>query len=567
MADDMSSLEPLLLDQRQEAEADEPSPRQLDRKLSFLYCLNGVTLALPTTALLWTVNTQTAIPVHILPSYAAISFLPFSLKPLYALASNLCGLKRDSLLSLLLLLHALAILLTSLLLKPGTVVLCFGLAFLRGLTSAWPEFLLGLSLIDQASSMTGTYSINAARFQAQAATARNVGSTVAHALTVAWLVTESELQQRQAHILLMTTAVITVTGAFVTLLWKHPLSGIRQQTPPRATYSSSPSSHQSTEEQDPLWQPEESSSRTHSDCHCDTQVSSLGGLVAWLQLSVLLLVLRPVPVNATGRIAWFVFMGFSLLVLLLQITTTEEKRSRVGLCLMLRQAAVPSLSYVMTSFIYSALEKHGSLFQLLSVTDMAVTLGASWSYGKVLSDRPLGWTMAGTTALAAVASLSNVPLVHLLATDHSLIAKVVWTITIRSLVTWTNEWKILPDIILATVSVDTRGSHDASRTEATERLLDAERRNHCEREAQEEHSFPDESLNHKSLQYGTLLSCVDFGGQIGTFLASPLVGWFGTSRDNNWAHLDQLLALNSCFVLFSVSFLLLLKNECSLTKN
>jgi len=50
-------------------------------------------------------------------------------------------------------------------------------------------------------------------------------------------------------------------------------------------------------------------------------------------------------------------------------------------------------------------------------------------------------------------------------------------------------------------------------------------------------------------------------GQLRALLAGTLVALVGTSRDNDWAHLDWLQAISSSLMLCSISLLLIIRHE------
>eukprot|EP00814_Leptocylindrus_danicus_P019594 CAMPEP_0116038866 /NCGR_PEP_ID=MMETSP0321-20121206/23136_1 /TAXON_ID=163516 /ORGANISM="Leptocylindrus danicus var. danicus, Strain B650" /LENGTH=564 /DNA_ID=CAMNT_0003517807 /DNA_START=294 /DNA_END=1985 /DNA_ORIENTATION=- len=178
----------------------------LPKPLLFLYALNGATLSLPSLALTAIVNDRAAIPVELLSAYGAVAFLPFSLKPLYGYLSILARryFATHIFLAFLLFLSGVATCATAFVPKHG-VALCFIIAFLRGLTVAFPEYLLGLVLISftRANACVDTANIQedqsigdgndgeneasepldfkllSSIYQGQAATARNMGSCLA----------------------------------------------------------------------------------------------------------------------------------------------------------------------------------------------------------------------------------------------------------------------------------------------------------------------------------------------------------------------------------------------------
>ena len=194
---------------------------QLPNPLRILFAFNGAIFILPNLALLSIVNNRASIPPSYLPAYGAISFLPWSIKPLYAFLSTWIiaqhhWVQRHTLIAILLCSSGLSFWGTAFI-PEGGVVMCFVWGFVRGIASSWPEFLLGLTLIDTArglsvmdvtekqsegdgniddvdgdrreapisrrASSTGRYEEIVSVFQAQAATSRNVGSLSAGIFT------------------------------------------------------------------------------------------------------------------------------------------------------------------------------------------------------------------------------------------------------------------------------------------------------------------------------------------------------------------------------------------------
>merc|ERR1712224_113221 len=48
-----------------------------------------------------------------------------------------------------------------------------------------------------------------------------------------------------------------------------------------------------------------------------------------------------------------------------------------------------------------------------------------------------------------------------------------------------------------------------------------------------------------AIEYGTLISCIDFGDQLGSLTVAPLVAILNVSRENNFLHLDYLILICS----------------------
>ena len=134
--------------------------------------------------------------------------------------------------------------------------------------------------------------------------------------------------------------------------------------------------------------------------------------------------------------------------------------------------------------------------------------------------------------------------------------KVVMTIAFKTVLGFTSEWKFLPDLVLATVSVDAMADAPSGTCNSSDRPTDDDSPP-CSPPT-DEHGTQEQTTASVGLQYGTLVSCIDFGGQLGALLGGPLVALFGTSRDNDWSHLGLLQVINSTMMLLSIAFLFIL---------
>ena len=350
------------------------------------------------------------------------------------------------------------------------------------------------------------------------------------------------------------------------------------------------------------------------------------GLVVLLQLLVVLLTLRQSLVqNFITKIGWTCLVSI-LTVLFFYCayyqsskvrthsdaneTTTatntrgHEETLRVGLYLILRYS-IPSVSYLMSSYIYTIYEDIPSILQILSLLDMCVTTFACYIYSKYLSKYSAGkqllWLIVTTTMLSGISSFGNVILIRVLnpksPTQHeqhddenySMTTKIICTIVINAIIGFFNEWKFFPDVVLATaVSVgsitgntfetsSTSLSHDevspAGRTihETTndDPLRPTPMSQHDDghnASAVNNNTASSSSLSlpaARGVQYGTLLSCIDFGDQIGILLAGPLIAIFHTTRsnsssDDHWQHLEVLQIINSIMILLSAFLIFIL---------
>lgn len=181
--------------------------QKLPAPIRILYGLNGMTEAFPTLALVAMVNDRIEIPISFVPAYFAVSFLPYSLKPLYAIAANVAKNRKRMLLVVLYICSGLSFQVTAFL-QRGQIVTCFLVAFLRGVFVSSAEFMIGLGLLSCASAsvialklatdeMITDHDDSLHRshrrlhekllscFQSDAATFRNIGSFLSQLLSFA----------------------------------------------------------------------------------------------------------------------------------------------------------------------------------------------------------------------------------------------------------------------------------------------------------------------------------------------------------------------------------------------
>jgi hypothetical protein len=581
-----------------------PPPPKLSLPLRIMFAMNGVTLALPTTALMFILNTRVAMELTIIPTYAAIAFLPYSLKPLYAFLSTAMAPRhrRHMVISLLLVASGLCQAGTSLI-PVGGVWACILFGFMRGVTSAWPEFLLGLTLIDQArqEQPEHIYAETAARFQAEAATARNLGALAAHAAVTGFFAVFNELNDDSVTLLLFVAGALNCISALVA--WRYRVGST---TMPTITTRDAEESPLASLTSDLPRRPSYDSFSDESDRgDCESLLSPCCAgpsdatrrnirLVVLLQLVIVLFSLRKPIEEIIPKIAFTLMVAASIFALVVTGCQSAynsvrwERSHRVGLFLILRHA-LPSVSNIMSSYFYSLFSSMPAFLQVVALSDNFITTLASWSYGKVLSryskEEQLYVVIAGTTVLAAVASLGNLLLVKYCNPDSSWASMVCLAIGVKTVTTWTSEWNFLPDVILATVSAvpdhDSQAvpEHDSQDTSPTTAMtptalspstIDEDTLATCNdtptatgtatANPTDEHSARGGDDSEKvDIQYGTLISCIDFGDQLGSLLAGPIVAALGISRENDWAGMNTLIQLSSLAALLSIGFIAILR--------
>eukprot|EP00536_Pseudo-nitzschia_multiseries_P014519 jgi/Psemu1/320675/estExt_fgenesh1_pm.C_7190001 len=318
-------------------------------------------------------------------------------------------------------------------------------------------------------------------------------------------------------------------------------------------------------------------------------------LVVLLQCVLVLIALKGPIVESSSHFVWSVSvttLAFGILLALLALWCgngthdgdgdSNSKTLRVGLYLVLRNA-VPSDATILASFVYSLLgESQPLTMQLLAVLGMGVSSLSSWSYTRLFSTRfgggrPLLWLMGGTIVLASLASLVNIAVVR--AYWHSkedeeveggdgdagpMSTRLLLVVVVSKIVTtFFEEWAFLPELVLATTSVSlpmtpaaSSGNNGGGPT-AERALLTRANSQELElgpmpavsaspRETRDENLHrSNDNYNHNdkriAMEYGTLVACIDFGDQLGSLAAAPLVAILNISRDNDFLHLDRLI--------------------------
>ncbi|GKY91739.1 hypothetical protein MPSEU_000145700 [Mayamaea pseudoterrestris] len=637
------------------------SSRSLPTEIRLLFGLIGVSLALPMMALMYLVNTQVKLPLSLLPAYGAVCFMPYSLKPLYAILSqcyqefqhewNKCGdnnyqavsnanrsnvqsatfknsMQLPLLLPILFLLQALA-LVGTLFATSITTLFVAGLA--RGIAGAWPEFLLELELVRRVSHIDSanhgdddsgcatsaeatsdatpatidtattdeTYMASdgdpplsncasaASILQSQAATARSLGSWAGHvvALLLMSVSTTSSMSWGMAAWLLGTTALLNVLGSCYA--WYYRVGAhVGDETNDDATIDN-------TEESPPLCNGLLVSDDFSTECDAmdgeemayanKLQTQGFAGrfhgkaVVCILQLCVIVLVLQGPMVASSFSWIWYTAMAivvFIFVASIMVVTMSEQPATyRVGLFLIMRHS-MPTASYLLASFVYELFEANPVVIQILSVLDMGILTLASWSYGVLFGQHGMAdgrsgtscnrnrynlyHVMIGTTVAAAVVSLvGQLVLISTVPTMSSIVKRAVTVLVVRSLGNIVGEWKFLPDVVLATVASSTPMAAKKRVTKSINR---------------EEHNVETvkssstvcsngpkkDTLVASGIQYGSLISCIDFGGQLNGLIVGILVNALGISRENGWKNLDRLVEVASLSTFLSVGLIFFL---------
>ena len=535
-----------------ENDLSDPNDISLTFPLQILFSLNGATLSLPSTALMYIVNTRASIPIVYLSVYGALAFLPNSLKPIYAYLSDFFP-RRDKLLTALLFLSGASIASTALVPKGG-IIACFVIAILREVFSAWPELLLGITMLQDAqtkaahcrsssepttgTTTTSNFDAIAARFQSQAATARNMGSWSATVVGFGFFlyrhyhVTKgSELNDFAVNLILVATGLVNVLGAIFAWYhrvgYRHGYERLESEVVPN------------TVEADMMVSTTRESTKS-SQLLCGNVL-----LIVLLQLLVVAFAMRSPLVGASSELVWNLLLLALTSAMIVTVGLNYDKWSRahrVGFFLIVRHA-IPNSGFLMGSFVYELFQSEPMALQVFGVFSGGITTLSSWSYGRLLarysSATQIMAVIFGTTLLASVVSLLDVFVTNLDKNDNQW-KMIVTVMAISVFTTFVDEWSFLPSIVLATTAISVQDDHESIATSSDKDSENPEtvasyqnmRVSLCECKA------PTASIG---MQYGTLVSCLDFGDQIGSWLTMPLVAALGISRENDWEHMDTFI--------------------------
>jgi hypothetical protein len=553
---------------------DRPS---LPLPLWFLFALNGFITAFPMTGLLYIVNTRVEMSLSLLPVYGAVAFLPSSFRPIYAYFSQTN--KRDRLFSFLLLLNAASFGMTALIPRHG-VVLCFIAAFVRGVTMAWPEFLLGLTLIDVAR-LQPNFDATCAHFQAQAATARNIGSLVASVGALLLIMaSNSTLEAGTMDLLFYVSASANVFGAGLGIYDRTGRQAVHHTTPESSNHGPSYASISTADVEAGTTSLLPSAKSLLCRCTCSHNVV----LVLLLQGAVVMFALQQPLEYIFTKDGWKVLASISMLALIgafVSATWSGQMKysQKVGLFLILRHLT-PSASYIMSSYLYDIFVSTPHLLQIMTLLDSGIATVSTWSYGKLFSrfssDTAIPLLIVALTILSSVVSLAQIWLIHVLSIlKRSHWLQFVVVVVVQGVGNILGTWCFLPSVIVATTSIkhsheDRRrsnsfpvsafdGASNATDGSETEDFDDEES---VEVSASDDGMAPEETSqerNGRNMQYGSLISCIDFGDQLAALILGVLVRNLNVSRENNWDNLETLIQVCALAGICSTVFVLILR--------
>jgi len=265
------------------------------------------------------------------------------------------------------------------------------------------------------------------------------------------------------------------------------------------------------------------------------------------------------------------------------VLDTTKRLKRVALYLILRHS-IPSAG-ILSSYFYSVFRSRPFYLQIMSILGSASATISTWFYEKRLAEHFSGVSkivaiIIVTTILRSVFSLLNIPILHIIASTEdqeadgdgsSVVDFKLWLIAMIVCVqifgSFFTELSFLPSIILATTSIV---SHAPPPPPPPPNRYEIERRAEIDellsvgadsRETRAAETPSDGWILDDGIQYGFLISCIDFGSQLSDWTSIPLIQALDIRRENGWANLDWLVAISALFAISSLVFLRIIDHK------
>jgi hypothetical protein len=310
---------------------------------------------------------------------------------------------------------------------------------------------------------------------------------------------------------------------------------------------------------------EDSVDNNNNNNNANSRFSSRANLslIILLQFIIIVIATKDPLSEATSHFVWKVLvislvLGLGMTVLALCLYQGWSTSHGVGLFLILRNA-VPNEMILVSSFYYTVFQSQPLLLQILSVVGTGVLTVASWSYNKFLSPYSSGkkflFVLGGTAVVSAAGALLNISVYNTYATSNPLQRVFAYAVAAKFFGNFLYELGFLPQVILATTSLSLVPA-ECTATHNEESTI-IERPSHqmppSSTSSLPTPADPTTTVAHETdqttiaVEYGSFISCIDFGDQLGSMAGAPLVALLGITRDNDYLHLDRLILI--CVIL------------------
>jgi len=428
-------------------------------------------------------------------------------------------------------------------------------------------------------------------FQAQAATARNIGSLVS--AIILFLIfflrlekhakdnsttRDEKLTTREVTIIIMIAASLPIIGAFLAIWGKVGSEYMLIQKWNNKGYGTVNVSDEEDLEStwtsnkiDTISTSESNIQRPSLSGNGQTESKTLSyidiGVVISLQLLIILFGFKQIILQQ-NRTIWDVsvsllsislasLIGFAIYNAYRKTNASKEFIQRGPAFFLILKHAMPNISYQWSSYTYFLFQSRPIYLQILTLAVYTMNTCGSKVYEEYIAPRfsNLPKVFVVTTLLStAISFLYLIPAQFWNTQDVTdpQIYSFLIVLLIGVISGFFGEITFLPSVVLATNSVQVLDSNDLEEVEVERNENNVE--SHIDGHGQNEQYRKEKHNDSLAMEYGTYLACIDFGDQLGQWLTVPIVSFLSINR-SDWSRMGELICL--CAVLNIVPLLFL----------
>ena len=446
-------------------------------------------------------------------------------------------------------------------------------------------------------------------FQAQAATSRNIGSfTSSICMFILLIIRQQQQQQQQSDdhtnestndstmtnelvtIMLILTAILPITGSIIALYYQVGSINIAKNKWKNDGYGAL--TNLDTKNELELTQHNINDDQCGQEWNKNEEIENEPDLeqskrkdderyfpymdiaiIICFQLLIVSFGIKKIILDYTYPGLWLqiiiilIFILFTLIVLTTYKTwneTTPSLIQRGPAFFLILKHSMPNISYQWSSYTYHLFHSAPMYLQIISlIRSLTSTLGSKY-YETFIASRFTNLIIVFliTTIMSTIVSLLYLIPAHFdLKTmdSNQTFQHFIIVLTIGIITSFMDEISFLPSVVLATNSVQYL---DASHLHNDENNHDHDHDHGLNEHMPldtipngEQQSNPKQEKQHLlGLEYGTYVSCIDFGDQLASWMTVPIVSALSINR-GDWSHLDDLVFI--CAVLSIVPLLFL----------
>ena len=593
----------------------------LDNHIKILFTLNGLVQVIPNLALMALMNDRIQLPAKYIPTYYAISFLPYSLKPLYGFSidywvvklrsttitittatttattsttTNQSNIQKRyySLIIVLQLCTSLSFSLTTTL-GENQITQCFIMTFLRGFTISFAEFVVGLLLIVNVKSKSKHYN-NYNNNNDSGSTQHhddNLNDCTQHEMEY-----YNRNQQQEETILSFhqsQAATYRNLGSWIGQIVVFGIILVLSQQNNNNDDTNDNNNNNNNDGDDNIISIDGSLSNVfiNTMLWSTALIPILSALVAYSGKMKTyeevkqndnrdsLHTQRQIKHDQRRRVGYDRVSTSSEIITTDMSNMTRERSTqqqshlfhikRVAVYLVSRHA-IPSTSGVVGSFIYTVFRSKPFYLQCMTLLTSTSAVFASWSYGHIVSKKyakikEITRIIIIVTIVNSIWSLLFIPFYN--AFRYSIHGDKSIDDGNNNLITFDGSMTLLGFFTLFQIvgGFIEEISFLPSVVLATNSLIHLNDNelttNRRLQELDEDISQNDDDIPwymNDGVLYGFMISCIDIGDQIGDWVAGPIVKVLNIERENYWENLNWFIVISSVCSLISLLFLRLL---------